>query len=60
MRRIMQRPHGQTEIRTMSMINVQQFLETKYPAFLTKPDLITRPNVAVLKKLLRERELSRW
>ena len=60
MRRIMQRSHGQTEIRAMSMINVQQLLETKYPAFLTKPVLITRPNVAVLKKLLGERELSRW
>ncbi len=42
----------------MSMINVQHLLETKYPAFLTKPDLITRPTVAFLKKLLRERELN--
>lgn len=42
----------------MSMINVQQMLEQKYPAFLSKPDLITRPTVAFLKKLLRERELN--
>lgn len=42
----------------MSMINVQQMLEQKYPAFLRKPDLITRPTLAFLKKLLRERELN--
>ena len=42
----------------MSMINVEQMLEEKYPAFLNKPDLITRPAVAFLKKLLRERELN--
>lgn len=42
----------------MSIINVQQMLEQKYPAFLSKPDLITRPTVAFRKKLLRERELN--
>ena len=42
----------------MSMINVEQMLEEKYPAFLNKPDLITRPTVAFLKKVLRERELN--
>ena len=42
----------------MSMINVEQLLETKYPAFSSKPDLIIRPTVAILKKLLRERELN--
>jgi putative hemolysin len=42
----------------MSMINVQQMLVDRYPAFLSKPDLITRPTVAFLKKLLRERELN--
>ena len=42
----------------MSMINVEQLLEAKYPAFSSKPDLITRPTVAFLRKLLRERELN--
>ena len=42
----------------MSMVNVEQLLEAKYPAFSSKPDLITRPTVAILKKLLRERELN--
>lgn len=55
---MMRRSLGHTEIRTMSMINVEQMLEEKYPAFLNKPDLITRPAVAFLKKVLRERELN--
>ena len=42
----------------MSMINVEQMLEEKYPAFLNKPDLVTRPAVAFIRKLLRERELN--
>ena len=42
----------------MSMINVEQMLEEKYPTFLSKPDLFTRPALAFLKKLLRERELN--
>ena len=42
----------------MSMINVEQLLEDKFPAFSRKPDLITRPALALLKKLLRERELN--
>ena len=42
----------------MSMINVEQMLEAKYPSFASKPDLITRPTMAFLKKLLRERELN--
>ena len=42
----------------MSMIDVEQLLESKYPAFARKPDLIIRPALAFLKKLLRERELN--
>ena len=42
----------------MSMIDVEQLLESKYPAFARKPDLIIRPTLAFLKKLLRERELN--
>lgn len=42
----------------MNMINVEQMLEEKYPAFLRKPDLITRPAVAFIRKLVRERELN--
>ncbi|MEQ1515468.1 MAG: lysophospholipid acyltransferase family protein [Usitatibacteraceae bacterium] len=42
----------------MSMINVEQLLQSKYPAFSRKPDLITRPALAFLKRLLRERELN--
>ena len=49
---------GQMEIRTMSMISVERLLETKYPAFSRKHDVITRPALAFLKKLLRERELN--
>ena len=42
----------------MSMISVERLLETKYPAFSRKHDVITRPALAFLKKLLRERELN--
>ena len=48
----------QLETGTMSMIDVEQLLESKYPAFARKPDLIIRPTLAFLKKLLRERELN--
>jgi putative hemolysin len=47
---------GHIEVR--SMINVEQLMESKYPAFASKPDLITRPALAFLKRLLRERELN--
>jgi hypothetical protein len=43
---------------SLTMINVEQILEDAYPSFFTKPDLITRPAVAILKKLLREQELN--
>lgn len=42
----------------MGMINVERLLESKFPAFSRKPDLITRPALAFLKRLLRERELN--
>ena len=42
----------------MSLISVERLLETKYPAFSRKHDVITRPALAFLKKLLRERELN--
>jgi putative hemolysin len=50
--------HWNQEIQTMTMINVKQILEDTYPSLATKPDLITRPAVAFLKKLLREQELN--
>jgi putative hemolysin len=48
----------QKEFRAMTMINVEQILEDTYPSFAAKPDLITRPAVAFLKKLLRQEELN--
>jgi putative hemolysin len=43
---------------SLTMINVEQILEDAYPSLVTKPDLITRPAVAVQKKLLRAQELN--
>ncbi len=40
------------------MIQVEQILQTKYPALSANHEFITRPTVAVLRQLLREQQLN--
>ena len=40
------------------MIQVEQILQTKYPALAANHEFITRPTLAMLRQLLRERELN--
>lgn len=40
------------------MIQVEQILHTKYPALAANHEFITRPTLAMLRQLLRERELN--
>jgi len=40
------------------MIQVEQILQSKYPALAANHEFITRPTLALLRQLLRERELN--
>jgi putative hemolysin len=40
------------------MIQVEQILQTKYPALAANHEFITRPTLALLRQLLREQELN--
>ncbi len=42
------------------MIQVEKLVNAKFPDFSTKPAILTRPALALLKALLRERDLNAW
>jgi putative hemolysin len=41
-----------------TMFQIEELLEAKYPTLASRPDIITRPMIAFLKKLLREDEVN--
>lgn len=42
----------------VAMFQIEELLQAKYPALASRPELITRPTIAFLKRLLREDEVN--
>ena len=42
------------------MFQLKQVIDAKFPAFYAQPDIITKPTLAILRKLLRETEVNEF